>query len=67
MTKLTRAQIAELSATIIARGITVEGLGEATGLGAVAVQQVMQGRLLPSEHFRKRLAAALGIDPRLIS
>lgn len=62
--ELTRAQVAELSAAILARGITVEGLAAAAGTSVHVVQLIMQGRLRPEDHIRHRLAEALGIDPR---
>lgn len=67
MPELTRSQVAELSAAIIARGITVEGLAEAAGTTPEVVRWIMQGRLQPLPEIRRRLAEALGIDPRLIS
>lgn len=63
MGKLTRAQVAELSAAIVARGLTVEGLAEASGLHPEIVVMIMQGRLRPEAHIRHRLAEALGVDP----
>lgn len=62
MTELTRSQVAELSAAIIARGITVEGLAAAAGISPAMVAMIMQGRLRPEAHIRKSLAEALGID-----
>lgn len=67
MTELSRAQVAELSAAIIARGITVDGLAEASGLSADTIYLVMQGRLIPAPYIRDKLAGALGIDPRLLT
>lgn len=67
MTELTRAQIAELSAAIIARGFTIDGLAEAASMHPETVLMVMQGRLRPEAHIRQRLAQALGIDPSHIS
>jgi transcriptional regulator with XRE-family HTH domain len=66
MDKLTRSQVAELSAAIIARGITVDGLAAAAGTSVPIVQMIMQGRLNPDDHIRHSLAEALGIDPRVI-
>jgi len=65
--KLTREQVVELRATILARGITLEGLSEATGLSEDVIQWIMQGRLRPELHIRQRLAEALGIDPRRLT
>lgn len=67
MTELTRAQVAELSAAIIARGFTIEGLAEASRCTPDTVVMIMQGRLRPEAHIRQRLAHALGIDPKVIS
>jgi transcriptional regulator with XRE-family HTH domain len=67
MGKLTRAQVAELMDAIKARGITVEGLAEASGVHPTAVVQIMQGRLRPEAHIRRRLAAALGVDPEALA
>ena len=67
MDKLTRAQVAELSAAILARGITVEGLAAAANTSPEVVVMIMQGRLRPVDDIRHCLAAALGIDPRVIS
>ena len=64
MQKLTRAQVAELTAAILARGLTVDGLAEAAGTSPEVVLLIMQGRLKPDPVIRHRLAAALGIDPR---
>lgn len=61
---LTREQVAEIKATILARGITVEGVAQAANLTPEIVVMVMQGRLRPELHIRKRLAEALGIDPK---
>jgi transcriptional regulator with XRE-family HTH domain len=67
MDKLTRAQVAELSEAIIARGITVEGLAAAAGTTPAVVVMIMQGRLRPLPEIRRGLAEALGIDPGGIS
>jgi ribosome-binding protein aMBF1 (putative translation factor) len=67
MPELTRAQIAELSAAIIARGFTIDGLAEAADTHPEIVVMIMQGRLRPEHHIRQRLAHALGIDPGVIS
>lgn len=65
--KLTRAQVAELTAAILARGLTIDGLAEASGCHPETVVMIMQGRLRPEHHIRARLAAALGVDPGVIS
>lgn len=61
--KLTREQVTELKATLLARGLTVEGLSKATGLHQDVIQWIMQGRLKPELHIREKLAEALGIKP----
>lgn len=67
MTELSRAQVAELTAAILARGITIEGLAAASNTTPEIVLMIMQGRLRPEVHIRKRLAEALGIDPKGLS
>lgn len=61
--KLTRQQIVELKATILARGLSIDSLAERTGLGVDVVRMIMDGRLHPVPEIRKRLGAALGINP----
>lgn len=61
--KLTREQVTELKATLLARGLTVEGLSQSTGLHPATIQLIMQGKLWPELHIRQKLAEALGIDP----
>lgn len=67
MSELTRAQVAELSAAILAKGFTIDGLAAAADMHPEIVLMVMQGRLRPEAHIRQRLARALGIDPKVIS
>lgn len=62
--RLSREELSELARTLIERGMTVERLGRATGLGPDIVGMVMRGELLPEPHIRKRLADALGLDVR---
>ena len=65
-TELTRKQVALIAEAILARGMDLERLGEAAGLGPAVVPMIMDGTLRPEAHIRRRLAAALGIDPALI-
>lgn len=61
--KLTREQVTELKATLLARGITMEGLSQATGLHEATIQMIMEGLLRPELPIRQKLAEALGINP----
>jgi ribosome-binding protein aMBF1 (putative translation factor) len=66
MPALTRAQVAVLSEAILARGLDVHRLGQAIGHDADVVRMIMDGRLKPAPGIRRKLAAALGVDPALI-
>lgn len=55
-----------LAEAILARGMNIESLADASGLSANIVLLIMEGRLHPVPEIRRRLAAALGIDPGLI-
>lgn len=66
MDRLSRQQVSELTSAILARGLSLEGVSEASGLTQKTVLEIMHGKLRPSPYIRQRLAHALGIDPGLI-
>lgn len=66
MAELTRRQVAILAQAILARGFDIDRLGKAIGLDGEVVRMIMDGRLDPVPEIRRKLAAALGIDPNLI-
>jgi ribosome-binding protein aMBF1 (putative translation factor) len=49
------------------RGVRLEELVASAGLDAKVVQAIAHGRYTPSPEQRKRLAAALGLDPAQVT
>lgn len=66
MKSWTRAQLQEMTAVILERGITLERLAENSGIGQSTIVMIMQGKIRPSMNIRQDLAKGLGIDPTLL-
>jgi hypothetical protein len=49
------------------RGVRLEELVTSAGLDAKVVEAIVHGRYTPSPHQRQKLAAALGLDPSLVT
>lgn len=62
--RLNREEALALVRALTERGVDFDRIGAASGLGADTVRLIAEGRLIPVPEIRRKLAAALGIDPR---
>jgi len=66
MKELSRTQVAELISNLMERGISLEGLSEASKVPQSVIILIMKGQLRPSPVVRLALAEALGIKTELL-
>jgi hypothetical protein len=56
-------QIRSIAEWMAERGLDADGLLTASGLDRKVLEAIVQGRYTPSPQQRRRVAAALGVDP----